>query len=202
MSDPAHSNNEGTKADNSHEPNVAIPDTDYLRFGWWTKVDKDGDVTLQTFFGGDVGGTINAFMEANGNVEGLEGTARYNGPAGGRYAVKTFNSNGTLDSLRHGEFTAAAALTASFGGNTIAPIDRFSINGEITGFVSESGDDLDAWSLSLEADLGPLDAAGVVEAPRATAMFSGANANKITGGLGGAPVTSGALEGCILRQSC
>ena len=53
-------------------------------------------------------------------MEFLGGTAKYNGPAGGRYAVKTFNSNGTLDSLRHGEFTAAAELTANFGGTSIA----------------------------------------------------------------------------------
>ena len=53
--------NEGTLADNLPEPNVAVPDTDYLRFGWWTKVDKDGDVALQTFFGGDAGATVNAF---------------------------------------------------------------------------------------------------------------------------------------------
>ena len=44
----------------------------------------------------------------------LQKTAIYKGPAAGRYAVKTFNSNATIDSIRHGVFEAAVTLTAKF----------------------------------------------------------------------------------------
>ena len=40
-----------TMEDDLLEPSVAVDDTDYLQFGWWTEVD-DGDVEFQTFFGG------------------------------------------------------------------------------------------------------------------------------------------------------
>ena len=71
-------------------------------------------VAFRTFSGGSEPIT-------NNGVGTLEGTATYKGPAAGRYAVKTFNSNSTLDSIRHGEFTAAAVLTANFiGGPAIA----------------------------------------------------------------------------------
>ena len=79
------------------------------------------------------------------------GSATYKGPAAGRYAVKTFNANSTLDSIRHGEFTAATELTASFGGTAIAADDAFSIEGEVTDFVGENGDDLAGWSVELMA---------------------------------------------------
>ena len=101
-----------SREDDLPVPNVAIADTAYEHFGWWTMVEEDGDVAFQTFFGGTVAA---AYTGDAGSMPGLEGTAKYKGPSAGRYAVKTFNANSTLDSIRHGQFTAAAELTASFG---------------------------------------------------------------------------------------
>ncbi len=163
-----------SREDDLPVPNVAVPDTDYLHFGWWTEVDKDGDVAFQTFAGGSQEIT-------NNNLSALQGTATYKGPAAGRYAVKTFNSNSTLDSIRHGEFTAAAELTASFGGDDIAVNDQNSISGTVTDFASRS-DDLSAWSVDLKktnfADL--------------TDPFT---QGEVGGGVGGSPVTSGKWNG-------
>ena len=159
-----------TREDDLPVPNVAVPDTDYLHFGWWTKVDKDGDVAFQTFSGG-------LDVITSGGVD-LIGTATYKGPAAGRYAVKTFNSNSTLDSIRHGEFTAAAELTANFGGPAIAQDDQNSISGTVTDFASQS-DDLSAWSVDLK-QTGFTD----LTAP----LF---NNGEVGGGVGGSPVTSG-----------
>ena len=171
-----------TREDDLSVPNVAVPDTDYLHFGWWTKVDKDGDVAFRTFSGG--GG-----MNEIANVGTLEGTATYKGPAAGRYAVKTFNSNSTLDSIRHGEFTAAAVLTASFGGTAIAEDDFNSISGTVTNFASQS-DDLRAWSVDLKKT-------GFTDV---TMAFSSADDEVgvgvgVGGGVGGSPVTSGSWSG-------
>ena len=73
-------------------PDVPVLDTDYLRFGWWTEVAEDGGLDFQTFSGGE-----DEFTTMSVIVE-LLGTATYKGPAAGRYAVKTFNSNATIDS--------------------------------------------------------------------------------------------------------
>ena len=163
-----------TREDDLSVPSVAVPDTDYLHFGWWTQVDKDGDVAFRTFSGG---------LEriTNNNLADLEGTATYKGPAAGRYAVKTFNSNSTLDSIRHGEFTAAAELTASFGGDDIAVNDQNSISGTVTDFASRS-DDLSAWSVDLKK----------TEFTDLTDEFTG---GEVGGGVGGSPVTSGEWSG-------
>ena len=163
-----------TREDDLPEPSVAVEDEDYLQFGWWTEMD-DGDVEFQTFFGG-----AEEFIVTN--IAGLEGTAIYKGPAAGRYAVKAFNSNATIDSIRHGVFTAAATLTAKFGGRSIAADEHDTITGEIAGFAGQNGDDLSAWSVTLmEADRTDLNV-GVF-----TGMAGGA--------LGGSPVNNGEWKG-------
>jgi hypothetical protein len=170
-------------------PSVAVPDTDYLHFGWWTKVDKDGDVAFRTFSGG-IAADGNAF-DSN-NIAALVGTATYKGPAAGRYAVKTFNSNATIDSIRHGVFTAAATLTAKFGGDDIAVSKQDRISGEITGFESKNDDNLDAWSVTLKAALlrgrrGDEVGLGLVDG-----VFTGIG---VAGALGGSPVNNGDWNG-------
>ena len=167
-----------SREDDLPVPNVAVPDTDYLHFGWWTKVDKDGDVAFRTFSGGSGGLNVIADDVA---LADLAGTATYKGPAAGRYAVKTFNSNSTLDSIRHGEFTAAAVLTASFGGGAIAADDHNSMSGTVTNFASQS-DDLSAWSVDLKK----------TKFTDLTAMFA---AGEVGGGVGGSPVNYGKWNG-------
>jgi hypothetical protein len=177
MSHPTDTTN-ANRDDDSIEPNVAIADMDYLRFGWWTKVAADGAVSFQTFFGGNDAFTV-------GDIGGLEGTATYKGPAAGRYAVKTFNSNSTLDSIRHGEFTAAAELTASFGGDDIAVNDQNTISGTVTYFASRS-DDLSAWSVDLKK---------TTFTSTTDAFSSPADEVGVAGGVGGSPVNDGKWSG-------
>ena len=166
--------NAATREDDLPVPSVAVADEDYLRFGWWTEVD-DGDVGFRTFFSGGEDDVV-------ANIDVLEGTATYKGPAAGRYAVKTFNSNATIDSIRHGVFTAAATLTAKFGGDSIAADEHDSISGEITDFAGENGDDLGAWSVELMA-------------ASLLALTGGLFSDMATGALGGSPVSMGAWEG-------
>ena len=97
-----------TREDDLPVPSVAIADTEYEHFGWWTMVDEDGDVAFQTFFGG----TEDAIFDADTGL--LVGTATYNGPAAGRYAVKTFNSNSTLDGCESRMAVMSAAWFVEF----------------------------------------------------------------------------------------
>ena len=184
VSDPADSTaGEAAREDDLPVPKVAIDDEEYEHFGWWTMVKDDGEVAFQTFFGGtDMAGY-------SGTTNDLVGTAKYEGPSAGRYAVKTFNSNSTLDSIRDGEFTATAKLTASFGGTAIAEDDAFSIKGEVTDFANENDDDLAGWSVVLKATsfLG----GNVFPTVNNTDEDEG----DVGGGVGGSPVTSGSWSG-------
>ena len=188
VSDPADNETAAaTRTDDLAVPNVRVADEDYLRFGWWTTVNKDtGAVSFRTFYGGEE-------EYNNSGLSGLEGSATYKGPAAGRYAKKTYNANATLDSLEHGEFTASATLTARFGGGDIAANRAQQIDGTIDGFQDEDGNDMAGFSLTLGAigiqNLSNMD------------MFTGDGQTDVNrdggmgGSVGGSPVTTGDWEG-------
>ena len=79
----------------------------------------------------------------------LEGAADYAGPASGNYVRKEFDANGDPEHLYHGQFTASATLTASFGGGSVAADDHYSIKGEVENFMDgEEAIDAD-WKVTL-----------------------------------------------------
>ena len=175
-----------SREDDLPVPSVAIADTEYEHFGWWTMVVAEGGtVAFQTFFGGTEAAIFGT------NTDDLEGTATYKGPSAGRYAVKTFNSNSTLDSIRHGEFTAAVELTAKFGGGAIAEDDQDTISGDVTNFVGQNGDDLSAWNVVLK-EIGGLESI-------IGGAFSGDE--NVEGGVGGSPVSSGSWSGQFFGEN-
>ena len=53
LSDPGEEVGKLTREDDLPVPNVAVPDVDYLWYGSWAQVAKDGTVAFQTFFGGE-----------------------------------------------------------------------------------------------------------------------------------------------------
>ena len=168
-----------TREDDLSEPNVRVDDTDYLRFGWWTAVDEEGAVKFRTFYGGQDPFTAS-------NIDELEGKATYTGPAAGRYAVKTYNTNASINSIAEGMFTAKTMLEARFGGDTIAATDHDSIDGKVYEFKNEHGQDLHGWSILLTKieDLQDLNTTG-------DAFMS----DTVGGAVGGSPVSSGSWEG-------
>ena len=154
-----------SRKDDLTEPMVEVVDQDHLVFGWWTKVNEDDDsVAFQTFSGG-------MQVYPVGDIGSLEGSATYKGPAAGRYAVKTFTGNAKINSIREGEFTAKAELTATFGGNNVALNKQGMISGRIHTFLDENNKPLLG-----ELDLG-LGAHSVV----------GLGDGDVTGGVGGSP---------------
>ena len=171
------------------EPSVPVLDDNYLRYGWWTTVDEDDStkISFRTFYGG-------AMAYSNDDFGGLEGEAEYVGPAAGRYAAKTFNTNATLDSLRNGTFTATARLTARFGGVDIAASKANQIEGVIDGFENEDGQDMPGWRVTLnpiDTSAGLNDGGGRIMTREA--QDAGENGG-VGGGVAGSPVSSGGWE--------
>ena len=157
---------------------VEVVDEDHLVFGWWTKVDEDGSVAFQTFFDGTFGG-MNAYIA---NIDNLVGTATYEGPAAGRYAVKTFTGNAKINSIRTGEFTATAELKANFGGADVAMSKQNQISGRIHTFMDENDDQL-LGELALGAH------------GRTFFSVTTSAGGDVTGGVGGSPATEGSWSG-------
>jgi hypothetical protein len=160
-----------SRKDDLTEPMVEVVDVDHLVFGWWTKVDEDDDsVAFRTFSDGTQAYDVT-------DIGDLEGTATYEGPAAGRYAVKTFTGNAKINSIRTGEFTATAELMATFGGNDVAVSQQDQISGRIHTFMDENDDQLLGELALGTGDLANLD----VNSP----SFVG----DVTGGVGGSPAT-------------
>ena len=129
-------------------------DGDFLAFGWWLRsvpvddADEDNAYTVGTFATGSVPYTVAMAQRA-----AVTGTAKYSGPAGGKFALKTLNSDGSVATLRAGHFTADASLTATFAQtstSSIAPNQLHSITGTVNNFEDGYGNDIDSnWSVTL-----------------------------------------------------
>ena len=110
---------------------VRVEDSEYMYFGWWSRQNTGtGSWEFKAFHG--PGGTDGHRVT---DVTGVTGSAEYQGPAAGYYAIYEPASAGS----EHGAFTATATLTADFDAspNTVSgTIDQFSGHAD--------------WSLSLE----------------------------------------------------
>ena len=84
-------------------------------------------------------------------VHRLTGTARFKGPAAGKYITRDV----LAETAQIGQFTATAELLANFDGGT--PIDSQPagiVNGVVRDFMDANGDALSGWNLTLDgADL-------------------------------------------------
>ncbi len=125
---------------------VNVPDDEYLYFGWWidrpTKAGSDGSYSydFQSFSGG-----VGAYTASN--LDGVTGSATYNGAAAGVYVTKDI-SNGQITDATMGEFSAAAKLTANFGNAT----DPGLIGGSISDFKDADGSAMAGWGVTLNSD--------------------------------------------------
>ena len=116
----------------SASESVRVEDSEYMYFGWWSRQNTGtGSWEFKAFHG--PGGTDGHRVT---DVTGVTGSAEYQGPAAGYYAIYEPASAGS----EHGAFTATATLTADFDANpnTVSgTIDQFSGHPD--------------WSLSLES---------------------------------------------------
>ena len=128
-----------------------VPDDDYLYLGWWLSEPEDLEdgYAFRAFAVGTEPFTPGGKFTRD-NAAALKGEAVYRGLASGAFATIDF-TGGTQSGGDTGTFTAEAELTASFGGDSVAVHDHFSISGSLTDFRDvEEDDPLDDWSVILE----------------------------------------------------
>ena len=126
---------------------VKVPDASYTYFGWWLNKPEKSTVDHGVrVFAGAIAGASAAEPVAVTDV--MEGTAKYSGPAAGKYVTKTFTA-GVQTEAGVGHFTATTNLTARF----LDDEGMGNISGTVTSFTL---DDVTAvpWKVTLEsADL-------------------------------------------------
>ena len=138
----------------SNKPEVRNVTSDpvYTIFGYWTREVERGETSkhdIETFAGGEGRTTLDGATTPDLHM--VDGTATYEGVAGGVYVKK----DGPTDSrkITHGDFIADATLEVIFGQNTaqdFAPNELFTISGAISGFEDEDGSSLGFDDLTLE----------------------------------------------------
>ena len=123
---------------------VKDPDLAYTYFGWWLNKPKENDDPhdVEVFAGASDEEAMAAEVTAL-----MEGTAKYSGPAAGKYVTKTFKA-GVQTEAGVGHFTATTNLTARF--LDADADDMGNISGTVTSFTL---DDVTAvpWKVTLES---------------------------------------------------
>ncbi len=115
---------------------ISVEDTQFISYGWWLKKNSDGEIL-------DAGPVYYRTPSADlATIDALEGTAKYEGEAVGKYAIY---SGLFSERSEAGHFTADAELEVDFGDES-APGE---ISGDIVGFMTEAGPK-DDWSVKLE----------------------------------------------------
>ena len=133
---------------------VSFLNHDFAYFGWWVR-ENAGDrmPRMATVFIGVEGGGIDPATDGNSNT--IHGTATFEGPAVGVYAIHDpLNGKGEA-----GEFTAKARLDARFG--TTDNVPQTGMSGTINQFRLNGGSVDPEWTVTLEknawADGGKID---------------------------------------------
>ena len=124
-----------------------VADAEYLRYGFWLKTTtKDGATTYNE---------VETFAEATGILEtgntdlaGVRGTAGYEGGSVGVYVKNVLDDQANVVSATSGHFSADVELTANFGGGNLPINNQFTIEGTVTDFVLQHGEEND-WAVKL-----------------------------------------------------
>ena len=151
----------------------AVPDVDYVHFGYWMESTKQADGGYKQEIRTFSGNKIVPYADADG-FPTLIGSATYSGLAAGRYVQKSaFDDEGDATIVTDGEFVASANLKAQFNNTDgkVAEANKWAITGTIANFMDD-GEDL-GWTLKLnKANLGTRDpGAGTITNP--TSTFTG-----------------------------
>ena len=113
----------------SKSAKVRDPDDDFMYFGWWRRKTNETGALAYGSFSSTNGGSVSG----GSGFGDLTGSATYEGPAIGQYAI--YQPLGTQSN--HGEFKATARFVANF--------DTDMLSGDVFGFDVSSG-----WALTLE----------------------------------------------------
>ena len=162
----------------------ALPDADYLHFGFWLGTTDNGadpnTYELQTFAGG---------ANTYGRVDAVEGSAAYAGKAAGIYVREESpggQRGGRVVDATTGTFTASAELTATFGGDADTDTDdKYRISGTVKDFMNDAGRDL-GWTVMLNnaTTVARNANTGAIENTDAEGKFSGTTTGDGTAAMG------------------
>ena len=95
-----------------------MPDGEYGHFGWWLRVDEDDKYVVDVFHGYKYETDTAGNRPDTTTFTALQGSADYEGPAAGKFAINSqFPGPGTLSG---GHFTATASLTANFESDSVS----------------------------------------------------------------------------------
>ena len=146
---------------------VRVEDSVYMYFGWWSRqlVDPMNDEDAWTFkaFHGPADSRVELAEITGAGNNDVTGTATYQGPAVGYYAIYEPAKAGS----EHGAFTARATLYANFGSDPADDSRSKTVRGTIDQFSGHPD-----WSLSLESG-------NIVDVSNAYAGVNGADTDVI-----------------------
>ena len=132
---------------------VAVPDEDYIWFGWWKDEpdEKTGDSALFVYGFRTAAGGSDGFTGGGSLIQAIEGKATYEGAATGKFAMET--GSRLAPTYDADAFTATARLTADFGGDPDDDVTDNTadgtIKGSITDFQRGDGSALAGWKVTL-----------------------------------------------------
>jgi len=116
------------------------PDTDYLYFGWWVHKDDKDEPLAASAFAVRQGTDNTKIAPVSSGLNGLGGSATYEGAAAGKYA----DLNQRMGTATGGHFTADAMLKAVFESD-----DEGGIEGTINNFRLNDETANPGWSIAL-----------------------------------------------------
>ena len=127
---------------------VDVADADYLHYGFWLMKTTDAD-------GATTYNEVETFAEATGipatgdlGLSAVVGTAGYKGGSVGVYVKNVLDDQANIVSATSGHFSADVELTANFGGGNVPDNNQFAIEGMVTDFVLQHGEEND-WAVKL-----------------------------------------------------
>ena len=125
------------------------PDYQYLSYGFWLMNTTDADGVL-TYNEVETFAMAHGYVTSDGAtlVGDVTGSANYSGTAVGVYVKNVTDTAADIVSSTSGAFSADVELTATFGGDAVAPNDRFAVDGMVTGF-DLSGGEANDWDVTL-----------------------------------------------------
>ncbi len=146
---------------------IDVDDTTYLAYGFWLKrtAQEDGSTKydeVETFTMA-VGVDVTATGAGDNQIGSVTGDASYEGNATGVYVKNVTDNEGAVVTATSGLFSATAKLTANFGGGDIGVNSQFLIEGTLTGFHLQHGEEND-WAVKLDSADFSGRAAGEMEA--------------------------------------
>ena len=123
-----------------------VADAEYLHYGFWLmRTTKDGATTyneVETFADSSLVASTVA------ELDDVVGAASYEGGSVGVYVKNVLDDQANIVSATSGHFSADVELTANFGGGNVPDNNQYTVEGTVTDFALQYGEEND-WAVKL-----------------------------------------------------